>query len=92
MIRRSSALLATEAALGLVTVAAVIGMHRLFTDGSYRPALLLQALIAHVTMALLRRWGLSLPVTAVVAAVVAAVSLTWTFYLDTTTALLPCTD
>ena len=89
MIRRSSALLVTEAALGLVTVAAIIGMHRLFTDGSYRPALLVQALVAHVTMALLRRRGLSLPVSAVIAVVVAVFSLTWGFYAETTTAFLP---
>jgi hypothetical protein len=51
---------ATEVALGLVTVAAIVGMHRLFVDGSYRGALVLQALLAHLVVTLLRRAGVRL--------------------------------
>ena len=48
---------ATEVALWLLTVAAIVGMHRLFLDGSYRGALVLQAMVAHVVVTLLRRRG-----------------------------------
>ena len=48
---------ATEISLFLVTVAAIVGMHRLFEDGSYRGALVLQALLAHLVVTLLRRAG-----------------------------------
>ena len=89
---RTASLLASELALALVTVAAIVGMHRLFADGSYRPALLAQALGAHLVVAVLRRLGLSLPVAAVVTVVAAALVLTWGHYLDTTVALLPTPD
>jgi transglutaminase-like putative cysteine protease len=85
-------LLAAEAGLALVTAAAIIGMHRLFADGSYRPVLLAQALAAHVVVAVLRRWGVALPVSAVATAVAAALVLTWTHYLDLTVAFLPGRD
>jgi transglutaminase-like putative cysteine protease len=89
---RTNTLLASEAGLALVTAAAIVGMHRLFADGSYRPALLAQALVAHAAVALLRRVGLSLPVAAVVSLAAAALALTWGHYLDTTVALLPTGD
>ncbi|HLM63945.1 MAG TPA: DUF3488 and transglutaminase-like domain-containing protein [Acidimicrobiales bacterium] len=85
-------LLASELALALVTATAIVGMHRLFADGSYRPPLLVQALAAHVLVAVLRRWGISLPLSAVVTAVAGALVLTWTHYLDLTVAFLPRPD
>ena len=60
MTRHSQTLLATEVALWLVTVAAIVGMHRLFEDGSYRPTLLVEAVVAHLVVAVLRRRGVSL--------------------------------
>jgi transglutaminase-like putative cysteine protease len=87
--RRASSLFAAEAALFLVTAAAVVGMHRLFADGSYRPALLGQALAAHVTVALLRRARASLPVAAVATVLAGFLAVSWGHYLDTTAVLLP---
>ena len=49
--RRDNLLLANEAALAFVTVRAIVGMHRLFEDGSYRGPLVAAAIVAHVTVA-----------------------------------------
>jgi transglutaminase-like putative cysteine protease len=87
--RRSQSRLASELALWLVTAAAVIGMHRLFEDGSYRSTLLLQAVLAHTTVALLRRSGLGLLPSALATAGVGALALTWIHYPGTTTWLIP---
>jgi transglutaminase-like putative cysteine protease len=80
---------ATEVALFGVTAAAIVGMHRLFEDGSFRGPLLLQALMAHVTMAALRRMRVRLLPAALAAMVVGAVVVSWTQYLDTTWLLIP---
>jgi transglutaminase-like putative cysteine protease len=85
-------LLATEAALTVVTLAAVVGMHRLFADGSYRPSLLLQAVVAHVVVAVLRRVRTPLVLSAVVTAVAAVLALTWNHYAGLTAVLLPTPD
>lgn len=87
--RRSDLLLATEAALACLTAAAVLSMHLLFLDGSFRAPLLVQVLTAHVTVAVLRRRGVELVVSGLVTAVVGAVSITWTQYAQTVWALLP---
>lgn len=85
----STTLLAAEVALLLVTVAAIVGMHRLFRDGSYRPALLGQAVVAHTVVALLRRARVSPPLAAVATLAAAFLAVAWGHYLDTTTAFLP---
>lgn len=89
MSRHSRNLVVAETALGLVTAAAVVGMHRLFIDGSYRPALLLQVALAHVTVSLLRRRGVRLVPAALATAAVAVVALSWTHYAGATTWLVP---
>jgi transglutaminase-like putative cysteine protease len=86
---RSRTLLVNEAALWLVTAAAIVGMHRLFVDGSYRPMLLVEAVIAHMTVALLRRRGVRLVPAAAVTAVAGVLVLTWAHYAATTMLLLP---
>jgi transglutaminase-like putative cysteine protease len=83
---------ATELALLGVTAAAIIGMHRLFEDGSFRGPLLLQALLAHVTMAALRRARVRLLPAAVAAVVIGALCITWAQYLRTTWMLIPSPD
>jgi hypothetical protein len=87
--RRGGRLVATEAALALVTAAAVLGMHRLFADGSYRGPLLAEALAAHVVVGVLRRRGVRLLPAAALTAGAAAVLLAWTTYPETTSWLLP---
>ncbi len=86
---RSATQFAAEVSLTLVTAAAVVGMHRLFVDGTYRPALLVQALAAHVVVALLRRARVSLPLAGLASVLAGLLALTWGHYLDTTAALLP---
>jgi transglutaminase-like putative cysteine protease len=90
--RRDQLLLANEVALALVSVAAIVGMHRLFIDGSYRAPLFAQALAAHVVVALLRRAGVRLVPAAIVTAVAAILLITWTRFPETTRWLLPTAD
>jgi transglutaminase-like putative cysteine protease len=78
-----------EVALAVVTVAAVIGMHRLFADGSYRGPLLLQLLAAHALVTVARRTGRSLPATGALAALGAVLLTAWLHYRETTAWLLP---
>jgi len=81
--------LATEVSLALVSLAAIVGMHRLFVDGSYRAPLVVQALAAHLTVTLLRRAGVRLVPAALVTAAVGATLITWARFPDTTAWLLP---
>jgi transglutaminase-like putative cysteine protease len=90
--RPNHTLLATEVALWAVTAAAIVGMHRLFLDGSYRGPLLLEAIAAHVTVALLRRRGVRLVPAALATAAAAVLAMTWIHYAGTTTALVPTGD
>ncbi|MGH9212684.1 MAG: transglutaminase TgpA family protein [Acidimicrobiales bacterium] len=82
----------TELALAGVTTAAVVGMHLLFADGSFFAPLFWQAVVAHVTLAILRRREVRLLTATCIAAVVAVLSITWLQYLDTTVALLPSSE
>jgi transglutaminase-like putative cysteine protease len=87
--RRDQLLLTDELALLLVTVAAIVGMHRLFVDGSYRGSLVLQAVAAHLVVAALRRTGVSLLPAALATVAIGVVFLSWTRFPDTTRWLLP---
>jgi transglutaminase-like putative cysteine protease len=87
--RTDSLARATEVSLFGVTLAAIVGMHLLFADGRFFPALVLQALVAHVTLSVLRRLDVRLAPAAAIAAAAAVLSITWLQYLDTTIALLP---
>ena len=69
-----------------VTLAAVLGMARLFDGGGWLGPLAANAVAAHLAAAALRRRGLSLPVAAVLMAIGAAIVVTWTSYWSTTTA------
>ncbi len=80
---------AAEAGLVAVTLAAVVGMHRLFADGSWAGPLLVSALAAHGSALVLRRRGASLAVAAAVMAVLAVLVTTWACYWSTTTLGLP---
>lgn len=85
-------LLASEVALAVVTITAIVGMHRLFLDGSYRGPLVLQAIVAHLTVALLRRVGVRLVPAAIATAGIAVLFITWTRFPETTRWLLPTPD
>ncbi|HEX5366585.1 MAG TPA: DUF3488 and transglutaminase-like domain-containing protein [Acidimicrobiales bacterium] len=75
--------LATEVALGLVTVAAVLGMNRLFEDGSYRAPLVAQAVLAHVVVTSLRRANLRLVPAGLATAGTAVLAVAWARFPDT---------
>ncbi|HEX6235977.1 MAG TPA: hypothetical protein VFZ68_02220, partial [Acidimicrobiales bacterium] len=79
----------TEVALAVVSAGAVIGMHRLFEDGSYRGPLLLQVIAAHGLVTAARRTGRVLPVAAGLSALGAVITTAWLHYRDTTAWLLP---
>lgn len=79
----------TEVALAVVSAGAVIGMHRLFEDGSYRGPLLLQVIAAHGLVTAARRTGRSMRVAAGLSAVGGALTTAWLHYRDTTAWLLP---
>ena len=83
---------ASEVALFLVTVAAIVGMHRLFVDGSYRGALVLQAILAHLVVTLLRRNGVRLVPAALATLVAAVLAISWTRFGDTVVWGLPTAD
>ena len=88
-LRRGSMLLATEVALAVVTFTAIMGMHRLFVDGSYRGPLAVQAIVAHLVVATLRRRRVPLVPAAGITVVTAVLLLSWTRFPDTVRNLLP---
>jgi transglutaminase-like putative cysteine protease len=90
--RRDQLLLVNEVALTVVTLAAIVGMHRLFVDGSYRGPLAAQAIVASVVVALLRRAGVHLVPAALLTAGAAVLFITWTRFPDTARWLLPTPD
>ena len=90
--RRDSLLLANEAALAFVTVCAIVGMHRLFEDVSYRGPLVATAIVAHVAVAALRRAKVHLVPAALITAAAAVLFITWTRFPETARWLLPTGD
>jgi transglutaminase-like putative cysteine protease len=89
---RDQFLVINEVALALVTIAAIVGMHRLFVSGSYWGALVLQALAAHAVVSGLRRAGVRLLPAAVATVALGVLFVTWTRFPDTTRWLLPTPD
>lgn len=81
--------LVTEVALAVVTATAVLGMHRLFADGSYRGPLLLQVALAHTCVALLRRARLRLALAGLVTAAAGLIAIAITQYLSVSWLGLP---
>jgi transglutaminase-like putative cysteine protease len=91
-VRGDSLQVGAEVALAGVTAAAVVGMHPLFADGSFRAPLLVQAALAHATMVGLRRARVRLLPAALAALVAALVCVSWLQYLRTTWLLVPSPD
>ncbi|HEX6420716.1 MAG TPA: DUF3488 and transglutaminase-like domain-containing protein [Acidimicrobiales bacterium] len=83
---------ASEAALALVTLTAIFGMHRLFDDGAYFGPLAQQAIVAHVAVAVLRRLGVRLVPAALATATAAVLLVTWSRFPGTAWWLLPTGD
>ncbi len=89
---RDHLLLASEVSLALVALAAIVGMHRVFEDGSYRGPLAVQAIVASIVIAGLRRAGVRLLPAAGLTALAAVLFITWTHFAATTQWLLPTPD
>ena len=83
---------APELALLGLTAAAVVGMGRLFANGSFLGPVLLAAGLSHATAALCRRRGLGLPLTTVVSAAVLALFVIWVIEPARVTHGLPGAD
>jgi transglutaminase-like putative cysteine protease len=86
---RDQVRLATELALAGVTAAAVVGMHRLFADGSFRGPLLLQVALAHLCVAVLRHLRVRLALAGLITLGAGLVAITVTQFLDTAWVVLP---
>lgn len=83
---------AAEVGLLAVTLAAVVGMSRLFDGGGWLAPLAVSAMAGHAMAAVLRRLGLSLGVTAILMTVGAALVTTWMSYWSTTVLGIPTAD
>ena len=92
MTTRRPLVVAAEVGLAGVTLAAVLGMSRLFDGGGWLGPLAANAVVAHLVAAGLRRRGVSLPVTGVLMVVGAAIVASWTSYWSTTIAGIPTGD
>jgi transglutaminase-like putative cysteine protease len=78
-----------EGALGLVTLATVAGMWRLFADGSFFVPLALHAVAAHVLAAGLRRRGVAPATSALLCLVAGLAAIVWGHLLASTTFGIP---
>src|SRR3546814_13787425 len=83
-----SIVLSAEVGLTVVTLAAVVGMARLFHGGGWLGPLALNAIAAHATAAVLRRRGVSLPPAAGGMVLVGFGMIRWTVSLSTTISVL----
>jgi transglutaminase-like putative cysteine protease len=81
--------LATEVALGVITVVTAISFARVFIGWSWLAPLLLAAIGSHMVAATARRWNLSLAVSSVVSLVALVVVTTIAFYRNTMWFFLP---
>src|SRR5690606_8700421 len=84
-----SIVLSAEVGLTVVTLAAVVGMARLFDGGGWLGPLALNAIAAHAAAAVLRRRGVALPLAAVGMVLGGIVMTSWTCYLSTTIVGIP---
>ena len=79
----------SEVALGLVTLAAVFGLRRVFVGTEWLAPLAVQVVVAHAAAALLRRAGAHAVVSFVAMGALAAVVVSATYVGDTTTFGIP---
>ncbi|MCU1375836.1 MAG: hypothetical protein JWO68_3122, partial [Actinomycetia bacterium] len=78
-----------ELSLAAISLAAVIGLRRLFADDSFLPQVAFATIVAHATAVVCRRRRLSPVATVVVAVLGATFLVSWLQLAETTTALLP---
>lgn len=78
-----------ELFLALMTITAVAGFSRLFLDRSWVGPLFTAAVVAHLCVAAVRRFGRGLLLSGAVTVVVMTLQITWTHYRPTLRAGLP---
>jgi transglutaminase-like putative cysteine protease len=83
---------AAEVALFVVSAAAVVGMARLFTDGSFLGEVLLATALAHTIAAVTRALGLGTPATALISGAGLVLFVAWVLQPDTTAYGIPTAD
>jgi transglutaminase-like putative cysteine protease len=81
--------IASEVALGALTVAGVISFGRLFENGRFFGPALVAAVASHVMARAWRRLGLSLPAAAVLSAVAGTIAVVWLIEPATTSYGIP---
>ncbi len=85
-------LVLSEVALTAVTMAAVLGLRRAFLGTEWFPQLAIQVLAAHGLMSVLRRRGVSVATSLLVAIGAGALAITWIHAGDTTAFGIPTGD
>jgi hypothetical protein len=85
----SAVLVGTEILLVLMTLTAVAGFSRLFGDSTWVRPLVTAALVSHLAVAVVRRMGRGLILSALVAIVAMTIQVTWTHYRTTLNLGLP---
>ena len=85
----ADASLGATAALAALSLAVAAGMGRLFAGGEHLIPLATAALAAHAVMWAGRRFGLSIPLSAVAALAAVGLASAWLLFPDTTTAGIP---
>ena len=85
-------LLLAELSLFSFLAAAVFGFCRLYDTWEFLAPLLVVTAVCHLVPALCRRRGVGLPLALLASAAVWVFTVTWLFFADTTTALLPTLD
>jgi transglutaminase-like putative cysteine protease len=81
--------LAAEVALGAVTLAGALSVGRLLEGGSWFPALAFAAVGTHLLMAVLRRWGMGLLLSAAAGTAAVVLVVSWIGYGETAVLGLP---
>jgi len=87
-----SPVVVAEMALGLLTVASILGFSRLYRDASFAFPLIVLAVAGHALAAACRRRRLAPPLVAVIAALAGSVLIVWLFFGATTVLGLPTLD
>ncbi|MFV2039405.1 MAG: hypothetical protein ACC660_04105, partial [Acidimicrobiales bacterium] len=82
-------MLATEVLLALLTLAAVASFARVFVDSAWVRPLVTATIVAHISMAVVRRTNRGLLLSGAAAVALMSLEITWTHYRSTTTAGLP---
>jgi transglutaminase-like putative cysteine protease len=83
---------AAEAALAILTLTTAAGFWRVFDSGAFLPPMAAVAIISHLILMVCRRRGWGVLVAAALSAPVAALTIVWLVFPETTTMGVPTAD